>query len=206
MTRLTRMLLPASLCALLTGAIILLACGSHLLACGSHGEAPATPQPDTVTPSGQPVQTSHPGTGTPDERDAGSDASLVPPPPPRSGRPLSRAEGAPSDIELAAQPSVPLPGGNPSQPSIPPPVQPPSQPGVPLEPSRPPAVPTTPGAPTRPGLPGAPPQPSTPATPTTPVPPIGDAGIPDAYTPQLRPGLDAGIPFDSGMQPVLGRD
>jgi hypothetical protein len=196
------MLLPASLCALLAGAIIL------ALACGSHGEAPATPRPDSVTPSGQPVQTRHPGYGTPGERDAGSGASLAPAPPPRSGRPLSRTEAAPWEweIELAAQPSVPLPGGNPSQPSVPPPVEPPPQPGVPLEPSRPPAVPTTPGAPARPSLPGAPPPPSTPATPTTPVPSISDAGIPDALSPQLPPGYDAGIPIDSGMQPILRRD
>lgn len=199
MTRLTRMLLPASLCALLTGAIIL-ACSGH----GSHGEAPAAPRPDSVTPSGEPVQTTPSGYGTPGERDAGSGASLTPTPP-GSGRPLSRAEGAPQ-VELASQPSVPLPGGNPSQPTVPPPVEPPPQPGVPMQPSRPPGVPTTPGAPTQPGLPGAPPPPSTPAVPSTPTPPIGDAGIPDALAPQLPPIPDAGIPIDSGMQPILRRD
>ena len=187
MTRLTRVLLPASLCALLTSAIIAVACCHH----GASGEPPA------------PVQTRYPGTGTPGERDAGSGASLTPAPPPRSGQPLSRAGDAEPEVQLASQPTVPLPGGTPSQPTVPPPVEPPPQPGVPLQPTRPPALPTEPGAPTRPTAPGTP---ITPISPGAPATPIGDAGIPDAYAPPIPPVPDAGIPGDSGIQPILRRD
>lgn len=216
MTRLARLLYPLSLSAMLAGAVA--------IACSHRGEAPATPRPEPTSPSGMPSAMPMGGGAregsNPDPIDAGVDGMLATPP--SGGQPLSllRGPGSPA-IQLAAQPtspSAPPPTGAPSPGAPPQPAPSPSP--SPSQPSQPaPGTPPT-GAPLQPGTPAQPGAPSQPA-PKSPSPGSGsgsgsnapgtssgpaDAGAFDAGLPQLPPIPDAGIPADSGMQPILKRD
>jgi hypothetical protein len=174
---------------------------------------PATPRPETVAPSGQPVQST--GSDIQGQPDAGSGASLTTPATPPSPGALSLAPGALGNaamppVLLASQPASPSPGapqpGSPQpgapQPGSPQPGAP--QPGAPSPGSPPPGSPPSPGS-------GSPPSPS-PSQPGSPSQPPGgtgspvvDAGASDGSLP-LPPVPDAGLPRDSGMEPILRRD
>ena len=214
MSRLTRMLLPASLCGLLTGAIIL-ACGGS----SGPGDLPAAPRPEPTDPSGQPMPSPRPGTI---QSGLGDAMAPVPPTPisqwvpggnagqPKPGVLLaSQATGAPPPPSGPPQPGAPpAPGtpapGGPPQPGAPqpPPGSPPPQPppGSP-----PPPKPGTPSQPAPPSQPAQPPAPTQPA-PSQPTQQPGDAGVSDSSMPQLPPVPDGSIPRDSQMEPILRRD
>jgi len=187
MTRLIRMILPASLCGLFTGAIV--------LACSHRGDLPATPRPEVTAPGGQPVMLPS-GESSPG-------ASLEHP-------------GGPNGptVLLASQPVVPTSG--PPQPGAPSPTTPSPAPTAPSpttpSPSPTPGLPgpgtPAPGAPS-PVPPGSPttPSPDSPTTPPgTPTQTPSDAGVGDTLTPPVPSLADAGLKIDSGMSPVLQRD
>lgn len=219
MTRLVRLLLPLSLSALSTGAIV--------AAC-HRGDVPAAPRPEPTDPSGKPITTIGPTTETP--ADAGVDSLLGAPPAgaavqlsPHAARGF--AGGAEGAALLASQPVTPAPSGapapgapSPSPSPSPSPAQPAPSPAQPA-PGQPPTGSPQPGAPAQPGVPT--PSPSSPSSPApgTPRPGPGsgsgpgpgpsagpsDAGVFDAGLPQLPPVSDAGFPGDAGMQPILRR-
>lgn len=202
MHRLLRLLVPVSLSALSTGALI--------LACSHRGDAPANPRPEPIDPSGQPMAQpggpAMPGGGPAAEvggapSDAGVDGPLGMAPPP--GQPLSAVMRGTygATIVLAAQPGTPAappPGGAPTQPR-------PAQPGQPPPPSQQPAPgQPTPGSPGSPSAPGAP-RPGAGAPRDAGVGP-SDGGVGDAGVPRLPSVNDGGVSGgDGGMQPILRR-
>ena len=175
MTRLIRMIVPLSLCGVLTGAIV--------LAC-HRGDVPASPRPEPIAPSGQPMPTLGPGGEGDGMTDGGISHAPLPGAPHAA---LDLGRGAP--VLLASQPAAPGPTGAPPPPGAPQPGAP--QPGSPPSPGAP-----QPGSPSQPGLP-----PGGTSSPST-----TDAGISDALTPPMPSTADAGIRIDSGMQPILQRD
>jgi hypothetical protein len=204
MTRVLRLIIPVSLCGLITSAAV--------LACHHRGEAPATPRPEATAPSGETAPPAPPVSG---ESNAMSDAgSGTYAPPPHAV--LEQGPGGPGGpgVLLASQPVTPGPTGAPPTPGAPAPNPPTPSPNAP---SPTPGTPS-PGAPPSPGMPPSPTGPSQPGGPTpapgapqTPSPGAptqtpADAGVGDSLTPPVPPISDAGIRIDSGMSPVLQRD
>jgi len=190
MTRVFRLIIPVSLCGLITSAAV--------LACHHRSEAPATPRPEATTPSGEPAPPVPPASSEGNAMPDAGTGSYAPPP----GGPhavLERGMGGPGGpaVLLASQPSGPT--GAPPTPGAPAPT-----PGTPS-----PGTPSTPPSPTGPSQPGAPtPPPGAPQTPSpgTPTQAPADAGVGDALTPPVPPISDSGVRIDSGMSPVLQRD
>ena len=201
MTRLLRMVLPISLCALITSAIIL-ACGGGS---SGPGDMPTVPRPEPIDPSGQPLPAAHPVDPATTLNDARAAGTPTPGSPLTSALSGSRHPGVAPELLLAAQPAALPPGGSQPQPGAPSPGAPP-QPGTPPPGSPPPGSPPAAPSPSQPAPrpPGSPSQPA-PGSPSQPAPGApGDAGVSDAVS--LPPVPDGNLPRDSGMEPILRRD
>ncbi|HMG21822.1 MAG TPA: hypothetical protein VK607_10910 [Kofleriaceae bacterium] len=205
LTRVIRMIVPVSLAGLFSGAAI--------VACGQRGNVPATPRPEPLAPSGQPMPLVGPGGGIGDVPiDAGTDALLVSP---VSGSAIgavvgaARAQGVALEVVAASQPAAPPPTGDLPPAGAPPPTGAPAPTGAPPAPgapppgapppgSPPPGAPPNPGAPP-PGSPSPPPGSPSPGTPPPPGAPPAPGAPPPTNPPAPGPGAPPPTIRDAGV-------
>jgi hypothetical protein len=208
--RLIRLLVPLSLYALVTSALVV-ACGTR------RGESPGlAPRPDILAPNGLPARGPSAGISESDRpidgylyaEPATSQAASVVSPAEYSGHRPSAVVLAASQPGAPSQPSAPAQPGAPSQPGPGGTSQP--TPGAPAQPGPGGTSQPAPSAPRQPGSGAPPPGPGPTAPPPAPAAPQprpgtsqpGDAGVSDGALP-LPPIPDGGVPADAGLEPIL---